>query len=165
MMVIFSMKKQNKFKLFWWINFLIYISILIYKVFIKAYGNYYRVPMKYRDYNLTLFRSIKRFTQAFDHYSFEVCFYNIYGNILAFMPIGFLLPFLYSKLKFLNVLIIGFVMSLGIEVCQYITYLGTFDVDDLLLNTIGVVLGYVFNKFSIYLVEQNWIFVKKEEIK
>jgi len=144
-----NMSNQQNKKYFWWINFIIYMSILIYKVFIKAYGNYYRTPMKTRDYNLTLFKSIDRFTRAFNHYSFEVYFYNIYGNILAFMPIGFLLPMIYKKIKFWNITIIGFLISLIIEITQYISYLGTFDVDDLLLNTIGVAIGYGINKLTI----------------
>ena len=45
-------------------------------------------------------------------------------------------------------LLLGFLLSLGVEVVQLLTRVGTFDVDDVLLNTIGVALGYV-----VYLIE------------
>ena len=54
-----------------------------------------------------------------------------------------------KRLKsFPTVLLLGFLLSLGVEVVQLLTRVGTFDVDDVLLNTIGVALGYV-----VYLIE------------
>lgn len=135
--------------------FLSYLFFLIYKVFIKAYGNYYRIPTKTPDYNLELFRSIDRFTKAYNNYSFEVYFYNIYGNILAFMPAGFLLPMIFPKLKHRWNILLGFLLSLFIECGQFITRLGTFDVDDLMLNTIGVCAGLVVYHLFSYLIRQN----------
>lgn len=138
-----------------------YLSFLIYKVFIKAYGNYYRVATDTPDYNLELFKSIERFTRAYNNYSFEVYFYNIYGNILAFMPAGLLLPMIFPKLKCWWNVLLGFLLSLAIECGQYITCLGTFDVDDLMLNTIGVFIGVVIYQILVQIVHRSEKLKKK----
>lgn len=120
-----------------------YLGVLIYKVFIKAYGDFYREPYGIRHYNLKLFNSISNFNRAFSNYDFEVCFLNIYGNILAFMPFGFLYPLIANKRSTLKTIFYGILFSATIEVMQFITKLGVFDVDDILLNSIGVVCGYI----------------------
>ncbi len=59
------------------------------------------------------------------------------------MPLGILLPILSTKLKE-SLLIIGitFSFSLAIEIMQLVTQLGVFDVDDIILNTLGGYLGF-----------------------
>lgn len=60
-------------------------------------------------------------------------------NILMLVPVGFLLPMLVDK----NTLLYGFLCCLSIEVFQLVTRRGYFEVDDLLHNTLGVVVGYL----------------------
>ena len=69
---------------------------------------------------------------------------NILGNLIAFAPLGILLP-LISKEKFsklLNFIITMVVIIFIIEIIQFITLVGSFDVDDLILNVIGSVIAY-----------------------
>jgi glycopeptide antibiotics resistance protein len=69
---------------------------------------------------------------------------NLLGNILIFVPFGFVLPFMYKRCRsFLFMTLLTFEVSLVIEVVQLITRVGIFDVDDLLLNTIGGMVGYM----------------------
>lgn len=69
---------------------------------------------------------------------------NIIGNITMFIPIGFLIPLLWNKLRgFITVLAYGIGLSLLIETLQFFISRGT-DIDDLILNTLGVLLGYIF---------------------
>lgn len=68
---------------------------------------------------------------------------NILGNIIMFMPIGFLEPILFSKLNNLkSTAILGFCISLFIEFTQLFLIRAT-DIDDLILNTFGTILGYL----------------------
>lgn len=63
-------------------------------------------------------------------------------NVLLFVPLGLLLPFLwrrYSKLK--NTLLFGIGLSLSIEILQILTYRAT-DINDVIANALGAVLGY-----------------------
>jgi len=67
---------------------------------------------------------------------------ELIGNVLLFIPLGL---FLTKKMKvrhcFLTVCLIAFCLSLGIEITQYERCIGTFEVDDLIHNTWGAVMG------------------------
>ena len=67
-------------------------------------------------------------------------------NIIFFMPFGFLLPTLWNKFrKFIPTVFAGFIFSLIIEVGQLFTIRAT-DVDDLIMNTLGTILGFILFK-------------------
>ena len=75
---------------------------------------------------------------------------NLAGNLLLLLPIGIFLPILWTKARnFWKTVIIGASISLSIELLQYVlAYLGygrgrATDIDDLILNTLGVMIGYV----------------------
>ena len=60
------------------------------------------------------------------------------------MPAGFFIPILWKKRKsFLFTLCVTFEMSFVVEILQLIFRVGSFDVDDLILNTLGGILGYL----------------------
>ena len=68
---------------------------------------------------------------------------NMLGNLLPFMPLGVLPALAYPRLssprrRFGTALL----FILGLELFQLITRLGSFDVDDILLNTLGAALGF-----------------------
>lgn len=76
---------------------------------------------------------------------FMAAFLNLAGNILIFTPFGFLVPIMSRRLRgFFRVILLGFELSLAVECVQLVTKTGSFDVDDLLLNTIGALIGYLF---------------------
>ncbi|MFD4707735.1 VanZ family protein [Gottfriedia sp. NPDC058432] len=69
---------------------------------------------------------------------------NIVGNIIGFVPFGFNLPILLKRFKnFKVILITTFSLSLTYELIQLLFDFGSFDIDDLILNTLGGLLGYV----------------------
>ena len=68
------------------------------------------------------------------------------GNVLLFVPMGCFLPFVLKKTKFRHIVSCGFVTSAVIELLQPIVG-RSFDIDDLILNTIGTVAG-----FAVYLI-------------
>ena len=73
---------------------------------------------------------------------------NVAGNILMFIPTGILLPVLYKRLdKACKVVGTGFLISLAIEILQLPFADRASDVDDLLMNTFGVIIGYVLFRF------------------
>ena len=64
-------------------------------------------------------------------------------NVVMFMPLGFLLPLLWKEFQSLvRTAIIGFCFSCGIEFCQLFNRRVS-DVDDLLMNTLGAILGWL----------------------
>ncbi|KQL32444.1 MULTISPECIES: VanZ family protein [Bacillaceae] len=95
--------------------------------------------------NLDLFRVIKETYNAIKYLGFWQPFYiNFLGNIILFMPIGFLLPLLSRRMEdFPYTVVIGLLVSLFIEIMQ-LPQNRSSDVDDLWLNTLGALLGYLF---------------------
>lgn len=71
-------------------------------------------------------------------------FMNIVGNVLGFVPYGFILPIVTRHFRngFL-IILSGFCISLTVESIQLVTKVGSFDVDDMILNTLGAALGYL----------------------
>lgn len=68
---------------------------------------------------------------------------NLLGNLVLLAPVGIFLPLLFRKSrKFTIVLATGFLVTLSIEVFQLLLRFRVFDIDDLIINTIGVALGY-----------------------
>lgn len=63
-------------------------------------------------------------------------------NIVMFVPFGFLLPSLFDQTSGWNVFRIGVCFSALIEISQLLTHRGT-DVDDLIMNTMGALLGWM----------------------
>ena len=90
--------------------------------------------------NFTPFKTIKMYIDyAYKLNSVE----NLAGNILAFVPFGFLFPLVARDgRRFFVMLLNAFVFVLGIEVFQLFSAFGVFDVDDIILNCLGAALGY-----------------------
>lgn len=69
-------------------------------------------------------------------------------NILLFIPFGFLVPKMWKRLRRIPVCVFaGFCLSLTIEITQLLTQRGHFQVDDILMNTIGAGVGALFGLF------------------
>lgn len=129
------------------ILFLIYLICLSYFLFFaEGFG---RGRNEY-SYNLVLFHEIKRFLFHYEQLGWKIVVLNLAGNVVAFMPFGFFVPRILSrKVNFFKIFIMSFGFSLGVELIQLVTKLGSFDVDDILLNTIGGVLGYFVYKLTV----------------
>ena len=118
------------------------LACLIYFMFFsESYGRT-EVHTEYR-YNLVLFQEIRRFLRHRDILGLPAVLINIVGNVVVFIPYGLGLPLLFERLQsFLRVVILSFGTSLLAETMQLILRVGCFDVDDLLLNTVGGCIGY-----------------------
>lgn len=66
---------------------------------------------------------------------------DIVVNIACFVPIGVLTRIVFKKQRVLKALLIGFFVSLTIELSQLIWRKGVFDIDDLFNNTVGALAG------------------------
>lgn len=73
---------------------------------------------------------------------------NVIGNIALFIPLGIFLILMSShkQISFIRVLIVSLALSLSLECAQVIFLIGSFDVDDLILNVTGAMLGFVILK-------------------
>ena len=79
----------------------------------------------------------------FDYDSKRDLLLNVIGNMAMFIPSGIVLPLVYKRLDtFWKVLVTGAGISLCIEIVQLPFSVRATDIDDLILNTIGVIMGY-----------------------
>ena len=129
-----------------WVFFITYLAALVYFMFFaESFG---RDPVE-RDYayNLELFKEIKRFYIYRHQLGMKAFLLNVVGNVVAFFPCGFFLPVVSRRSRrWYNAVLLCFGLSLGIEVTQLIFKVGSFDVDDLFLNTAGGILGFIWNR-------------------
>nr|WP_315024575.1 VanZ family protein [uncultured Aminipila sp.] len=65
-----------------------------------------------------------------------------FGNIAAFIPFGILIPLLF-RIDFRKFIIFFILVILFLETLQSITFLGTFDIDDVISNTLGAIVGFI----------------------
>ncbi|MNB87417.1 VanZ like family protein [compost metagenome] len=63
------------------------------------------------------------------------------GNYLAFVPFGLVVPLL-IRCRFLPFLLVFLTAITGVELIQMVTYLGAFDINDIVINTLGATVGY-----------------------
>jgi len=130
-----------------------YYAVLIpfYTIFL-LYMMFYgcgRHP-EYGFLQLNPLRSITYLVRYNDFFS-ETFMVNIVGNILVFIPFGGL-GLIIKKLNNLPLLFFLFICGISaIELAQYYTARGTADVDDVFLNTFGMLIGYAFLKLATWL--------------
>ena len=67
---------------------------------------------------------------------------NLVGNIVLLVPFGFLVPFVYRNMTWKKSLVLAIATPLLIEGLQVLLHLGIFDIDDVILNSLGVMIGY-----------------------
>ena len=98
--------------------------------------------------NLIPFRTLRLFADLLNsgvrsHITIAVI--NLGGNIFLFIPIGYFLPRLWPSLRnFLFFLLTCTLAIVLVELLQLVTLLGSLDIDDLILNLFGMLLGYLF---------------------
>ncbi len=93
-----------------------------------------------KRFTLDLLSSYRLWIEDKNYFYFDM----IFLNIAMLVPFGILVPLIFKKLdSSFKVIMSGFVFSLCIEIIQYVTGRGLFELDDLLNNTIGAALGYI----------------------
>ena len=131
------MQKKNTAKLFFAIYILIVIKVIVFKF---PYEEMAAIAASWRrdvileglgTANFTPFKTIKMYIE----YSYKLnSVENLAGNVLVFVPFGFLFPMVFKNGKSF------FIMF------QLFSAFGAFDVDDILLNCLGAAIGYVVYK-------------------
>jgi glycopeptide antibiotics resistance protein len=79
---------------------------------------------------------------------FQIASYQVIGNLVMLLPLGIYIPLLFPKLSgFFRVFIICLLVSISIELMQLITSVRSTDIDDVILNTCGALIGYIIYRF------------------
>lgn len=123
--------------------FTVYILYLMYLTFLDPlYGR----GIVHRSINVIPLKTIIQFLTS--NYSLKIIIINIAGNIAAFVPMGFLLPVVFNRIDgFYKVMLVSLAAAFSIEAAQYILRVGASDIDDIILNALGGMLGYILYRF------------------
>lgn len=143
-------KQINLYREITLLLFLIYFLLLLNITIFKGYGIVFRNPLEsygYKEHGIIgiinfipIVETIKTMTDG--HTPIMNPLRNIFGNIIAFMPLGFFIPLLFSKYNSIKrIFLLGLTSSLAIELVQLFVGYNITDVDDLIYNTIGAMLG------------------------
>jgi glycopeptide antibiotics resistance protein len=138
------MKKKTLIKI---VLFIIYIVALSYLLFVaESMG---RSDVHF-GVNLVPFAEIRRYITRISTIGVMYVGINLLGNIIVMIPFGYALPSLFGAGRKRPILyvFVGMLFSILIEFSQYLTHTGTCDVDDVILNTVGVILGYLLYSVS-----------------
>ena len=128
-----------------WTVFIIYCFILVYVLFLSR-GT--RVGFTYAEYmqrftNFIPFKTIIEYVQRYSNGYWRLATLNLLGNLALFVPMGMALPCLFKKLnRFWKVILTVLGMVVIVELVQGLLRVGSIDVDDVIFNVVGAMIGY-----------------------
>lgn len=134
--------------------FIVYVVILVYGMVLfhrnldfswMVTGGFDKLQLLMADStNLIPFATINRYLSVLDRPSgFGLFLYNVIGNMVILIPFGYFFPIVSRRAKqwwFFAIAALLFILM--IEAMQYLSMSGSLDVDDVLLNFIGAMIGY-----------------------
>ena len=139
-------KKSDK-KHLYTVIFIVYMAFLIYFLFFSdMFGR--TVTYDYYRYNITPFTEIKRYLTKLLEGDLMPFIINVCGNVVLFMPFGYMFGVFTDRkqtgavLGLVDTFAATFLFCIAVEICQLLTKVGVFDVDDIILNVSGALLGY-----------------------
>lgn len=123
-----------------WIIFLGYSGCLIYWMF-RGFGRSVHVEIRF---NYVPFKTILHFITTMNSYNLKTPIINLAGNIGVFIPFGVILPYIFKRLRRLYLFSMYFISAILIlELLQTFLKVGTGDIDDIIFNYIGGLIGYL----------------------
>jgi|GEM_PF-1600298 len=135
--------------------FVFYLAGLIKIVLLKQLSpaQLFLQHHSFKSFNLVPFTSIRLYQHIAGKIGFLRWAGGTFGNLIIFIPMGWFIPLLVrSRRPILLVLTISALLSLGFEITQYLTGTGSADIDDIILNIAGGMLGYL-----VYILLQAFI--------
>lgn len=144
-----SRKKQNLG--LWRFLFWVYVLVMLWLLFDRPSDLTAELPyleLLRQNCNLIPGYTIRNYLYVIIHRSNDDvllhCIINLLGNVLLFIPAGLLMPKLWPKQRnFFRFFFTCAGAILLVEAVQLLTLLGSFDVDDLILNLFGMLLGFI----------------------
>lgn len=130
--------------------FLLYSAVMLWLLFGRvrhdAAGLYWDCVQ--HNISLTPLHTIRQFWNllSYQHrpHLVRLALVNLLGNVAMFVPLGFFLPCLWPRQRKLRWLLPTSVLLItAVEVCQLFTLRGICDIDDIILNIPGILLGFL----------------------
>ena len=136
-----------------------YAVFMIYLLFVMRSDRLFWAPDGYgealrENLNLIPFRPIAEYAERLVNTKANGdSVINLFGNVIMFVPLGFFLPAVFPKARsFRRSMLFSLLLLCAVELIQFFTLLGSLDIDDVILNMVGVLVGY-----GVY-----WLFARKK---
>lgn len=141
-----------------YVVFSLYIAFL-FKLLIMSRFSGFDLSNRVRTFNLVPFHSIELYARSSTGSFKAFAISNVLGNIIAFVPLGVAFMVFRSKKSVIKSTFQIFLISVLAEVVQWFLAIGVFDIDDIILNTTGGLLGVLTYKIM-YLILKDETKVK-----
>lgn len=149
--LIINKEKLILYKELWNLSFIIYILCLFHAVTFQ--------DVSWSSANFIPFKEITRYD-----FGSSLFYKNILGNLLLFIPFGIYSSYYVKTNKNYIIIILSFIASLSIEIIQLI--IGrVFDIDDVILNVLGGLVGYIIYKIFRKFENELPSFFKKDKVR
>ena len=147
------MKKKKMWRYFFLLYSIIIVKMIIFKYPLttlaeisQSWGEGF-IRQGIESANFIPFKTIAMYIH---YYGSMNSFENLLGNILVFIPLGMILPKAFRIFDhFVWILFFSFVFIADLELFQLVTRFGEFDVDDIILNMAGVMIGFAIYKIML----------------
>ena len=144
-------KRYPKSTPLWRFLFVVYAALLLWLLFDRTpdWGDALTYAEQIRNnMNLVPFYTISNYWKVVKRLEFTPLFFhcviNLGGNIFLFIPLGYFLPRLWPVFRnFFSFLLTCTAAITLVELLQLVTLLGSLDIDDLILNLSGMIVGYL----------------------
>lgn len=144
-------KRKVNTQPFWRFLFVVYCGVMLWLLFGRSQGwvtGFTYRQMLEQNVNLTPLSTIRDYWNVVAHRTnddyFVHCFINLAGNVLLFIPAGWLLPKVFPKQRnFFRFFVTCTGLIFLVETLQLFTLLGSFDIDDVILNLAGMIMGFL----------------------
>ena len=129
---------------------LVYCAVMLWLLFGWRYGATSELAQQHININLVPLHTIKQYISLLEVSAYrDHAVINLVGNVVVFIPLGYLLPRIWKWFHSIFRLLLSVtVIIILVEALQYITLLGSCDIDDLILNLLGTIIGYITWKLS-----------------
>jgi len=108
-----------------------------------------------KSINLIPFYSIKEYIFSSSATIKKFAFGNVFGNIVIFIPLGTYLSLFKNNKRVITNLLFIFIVSLSIEIIQGLLGIGASDIDDIILNCLGGLVGILGYKFLLFILRDE----------
>ncbi|MBR5596277.1 MAG: VanZ family protein [Lachnospiraceae bacterium] len=127
---------------------LVYVCIIV--VVRYTFFPFHKLDGQIRPLNFSVTKiipfkiNLKPFVHMWDYADKKEAILNLVGNITMFIPLGIIFPIVYKNLNnHAKVIAVGIGFSVVIEILQLLCFERTTDIDDLIMNSSGYIIGYI----------------------
>ncbi len=158
------MKKRGAARIALFAVFILYLVFLLYLLFFasalrapSAGGGLFSETHLYYC-NLVPFKTVREYEKLLkEGRLIGLSLINLLGNLFAFAPQGFFIPMLFpgKYSRFSRFFILELIFITGVEILQFLTFRGSLDIDDLILNLAGACLFFLVTKCILRLTSKK----------